>query len=231
MVMQKTNSSLAPDDATPDEQAPMAMSFDEIGGSVKNLWKTVPAIDFMYGNAPTDLTRPAQQRRKVQRVKKGLVATKPNELVRGEIEQTETDKQVARMKGELKKRGKINFWEFVVDPDRNVGYTRTIENIFHSSFLIKDMYAKLDLRSKPPMFEYTDPHTANGVANGMRGEMPENSQIILGFDVKTWKKMIHQYNITSCLLPPMKRTPTKSGARDENLERLKQFEAEMDLSE
>lgn len=225
-VMEKTQSqrhTQASSDGD-DNPTPMSMSLAEIGASVKSLFKTVPVLDFMYGNAPVESDAPAQARRKAPRVKKGDIATKPAELVRGEIEQTETDKQVARMKRELNRAGEINFWEFVVDPDDGLGYTRTVENIFHSSFLIKDRYAHLDLSQDPPIFKYTDPAPDGG---GKASEPEESSQIVLGFDMKSWKKVREEFGITEPFLPAMKRTPMKG---DEELQRLRELE-EMDESE
>lgn len=196
------------------------INFTEIGGSLYNLWRTVPGVDFMYGNAPSDEARPARQRRKPVRVRKGLVTDKPSQLERGDVEQTETDKQVAKMRAELRRRRTVNFWHFVVDPDENLGFTRTIENIFHSSFLIKDMFAKLDMRKDPPILEYTDPSAAGGEGGGE--SMTENSQVIMGVDRNMWKGVISKYQIKRAMVSPMKATNEE---HDENLERLEALAA------
>ncbi len=218
---QKAKTSLAPD----EENAPMVINFHEIGESVQNNWKTVPMVDFMLGNEPSEETESVPQRRKPQRVKKGLVVTKPKEVVSGETDLTETDKLVRRMKRELRKQGKINFWDFVVDPDEDVGYARTVENIFHFSFLIKDMNAILDLRSQPPTVEYSDPQSDN-MANGA-----PKSEIILSFDFEAWKNVIHKYKIRSCLLLRTKKKVSKSRAGDERPKPTQQTEVEMQKSE
>lgn len=225
MVMQKTSANRNNDVAALDsdsDSGPVAMSFSEIGESVWNRWKTVPGIDFMYGNAPTDDPRPMMQRKKAKRAKKGTLTTKPNELREGDVEQTETDRQVAEMKTHLKRRGKINYWKFVVDPDDETGYTRSIENIFHSSFLIKDMYAKLDLRSEPPMFEFTDPNSKRARTSSSQA-FAQNSQFIMGFDRQKWKKVISEYSIKRCVLPANRNVDQIT--HDENLDRLRQMEA------
>lgn len=226
-VMEKTQSqrqTQADADGADDEPAAaMAMSLAEIGTSVKSLFRTLPAVDFMYGNEPEEADAPARSRKRAARVRKGDVATKPAELVQGEIEQTETDKQVARMKRELKRAGEVNFWTFVVDPEEGTGYTRTIENVFHASFLIKDRYAHLDLSCEPPMLKYTDPAAEGGAEGAKEGE--DTAQVVMGVDMKTWREVRERFDITEPFLPPMKRTPTKSARADRELQRLRALEA------
>ena len=51
---------------------------------------------------------------------------------------TKRVEQIDQVLGQ-KKNG-LDFWQLVYDPD----YGKTIENIFHTSFLLKDGHAKLD---------------------------------------------------------------------------------------
>lgn len=54
--------------------------------------------------------------------------------------ESETSKRVEHIFSLLQKTGKINFWKFVADP---TSFGRTVENIFHFAFLIKDGYARI----------------------------------------------------------------------------------------
>lgn len=222
-ITQKTNDATAESGEAAPARTDGQINFVEIGGSLHKLWRTAPAVDFMYGNMPLgDESRTPKQRRKAVRVRKGLVTEKPSQLERGEFEQTETDKQVAKMRAALQEIETVNFWKFVVDPDENFGFTRTIENIFHTSFLIKDLFAKLDLRKDPPILEYTDPSAVvNGVGSGAGGG--ENSQFIMGVDRNTWKSMTTKYRIKRAMVSPMKPLISEG---DEGLARLEALQGE-----
>lgn len=198
-----TGQNVEDEDEEDDEK--VEFSFHKIGSRVYEVWRTVPMINFLYGNMHTTSETPAAKvRRRKERVTKGTETVKPAELERGEVEQTETDKQVTHMRQWLKRKGSVNFWDLVVDPTPSTGFTRTIENVFHSAFLIKDMYAQLDLNVDPPIITYTDPNAiASRVANGMA--TAENNQFVMGIDHSTYTDVISKYNITEALLPPMKR--------------------------
>lgn len=197
---------------------PSSMNFADLGESVWQRWKAVPSMDFMYGNAPVVSEEVAKARKKTIRVKKGAVVTKPNELRSEDVEQTETDKQVAEMKAELEKRGKLNYWVFVIDPD---SYSRSVESIFHSAFLVKDRYGKLDLVSEPPMIEYCDPNAQSDAA-GNTGGGEQTSQFIMGFDYGKWRDVTEKYGITKCMLPSKNRALNQNDAQ---MQRLRMLEA------
>ncbi len=198
------------DDDDEAEQQGIEFSFHQIGSRVFEVWRTVPAMDFLYGNMTTE-PPVARVRRQKEKVTKGTETVKPVELERGDVEQTETDKQVTHMRHWLKRQGSLNFWDMVVDPTPNTGFTRTIENVFHSAFLIKDMYAQLDLNVDPPIITYTDPNAiANGVANGTT--TAENNQFVMGIDYTRYQDVIKKYKITEAKLPPMKR-PSMNGTQ------------------
>lgn len=183
-----------------EDDEDIALNFYNIGRHVWSRWKRAPAMSFMYGNAPADESTKGMERKKPRRIKKGTNAVKPSEMHAAEMEQTETDKQVAEMKRELKKRGKCNFWKFVIDPNEQRGFTRSIENIFHSSFLIKENIALLDLQNeREPTIMYVERHANDGDGGGEG--VRKNAQHIMGFDMEEWQRVIHEFNITECVFP------------------------------
>lgn len=203
----------------PGESATV-LNFHDLGNSVWQCWLTIPSIDFMHGNGLVgEVTR--AEKKKVRRAKKGVIAVKPSELKSHEVEQTETDRQVAEMRKELAKRKQCNYWIFVIDPN---SYTRSIENVFHSSFLVKDTLAALDLKMEPPMIRYLDPEKRReaGAGDETGAAAQKHSQFILGFDRNVWHEVTNKYNIRRCLLPS-KPLPDRN---DVQLQRLRQLEAE-----
>lgn len=68
-------------------------------------------------------------------------ATRPKELTNFEEETESTTKDVARIleyvKRACSKDGRVHYFTFLVDPDPNNGFSHTVENMFHFSFLVK----------------------------------------------------------------------------------------------
>lgn len=173
----------------------------DLGGDMGRLFATAPTFYMLYGNSDV---KPKQRevKAKAKRAKKGTAAVKPAELEKEDIVETETDKQVAKMFRELRRLGSVNYWEFVIDPKC---FMRSIENTFHSSFLVKDGKAKLDLESDPPVISYLD--LVRAAENGDDALAVEkernavNSQYILRFDYRLWQEVVEKYSISECLLP------------------------------
>lgn len=197
----------------------LVIDFVKLGDSVAGRYRTVPSLDFMYGNEPKQATAPPLER-KTRQVKKGKNAVKPSELRMDEVEQTETDKQVAMMKKELQNRRQCNFWLFVIDPN---DFTRSVENVFHSSFLIKDSWAQLDLKKDPPLIKYREQQD-DDIPHG-RDDDVDNvgpSEYIMEFDRLVWKEMIEKYDIRQCILPRNR----DHHRNDERLQQMLQYESE-----
>eukprot|EP00178_Gracilaria_changii_P027922 TRINITY_DN931_c0_g1_i1.p5 TRINITY_DN931_c0_g1~~TRINITY_DN931_c0_g1_i1.p5 ORF type:complete len:336 (+),score=68.67 TRINITY_DN931_c0_g1_i1:1199-2206(+) len=212
-----------------DEQSQqISVNFLDIGRSVFDRWRTVHFPDTHFGNEPKEEVRKARERLKPDRIKTGGPATKPNQLKPTDLEETETDKQVAEMKRELQRRKRCNFWLFVIDPK---SFPRSVENVFHSSFLVKEKFASLDLKSEnEPMIRYLDPMAdeVDERAKQMNGNEEEinNSQFIMGFDRNMWQEMIRKHNIRRCLFPPKKRM-----SADAQLRQLQAYEEDGDIDE
>ena len=190
------------DSGEQEDDENIALNFYQIGRHVWSRWKRAPGLSFMYGNAPIDELPKGMERKKPRKIKTGAVAVKPSELLAAEMEQTETDKQVAEMKKELQRMGKCNFWKFVIDPNPRTGFTRSIENIFHSSFLIKEKIALLDLQNEDdPKISYQE-RSSDSAQNGDVGDVSRKSvQHVMGFDMEDWKRVIDQFGITDCIFP------------------------------
>lgn len=222
--MRRTRADAADDAGGEDDEftdGMLSINFIQLGASVRKCNKAVPAIDFMHGNAPVENVVPVAERKKAKRVQKGKITVKPHELKSDEVEQTETDRQVAEMKRELERRKQCNYWIFVIDPK---SFTRSIENLFHSSFLIKDRMAFLDLKVDPPVIRCMDArdrrHDQGGGDEG--GATERQSQFIMGFDRNVWKEMIGKYNIRKCILP----SKNAANGVDEQMRRLSEMQRE-----
>lgn len=178
------------------------LDFAKLGHSVWYCQRKVASVDFMLGNEPVENVTPVAERKKAKRVKKGAVAVKPDDLRSGEVQQTETDRQVAEMKRELAKRKQCNYWLFVIDPN---SFSRSIENIFHSSFLVKDRLASIDFKVEPPMIRYIDPRETEEGRGQVREGPQKQSEFIMSFSHNMYLEMIRKHQIRQCILPPKRR--------------------------
>jgi len=114
---------------------------------------------------------------------------------RGEEVQTE---EVSRIYQVLKRRFKENgnqplcFFTFVINPE---SFVLTIENVFHTSFLIRDQHALITQDANgSPMIAPDKPGTA--------GQQSSCKQIEVSFDVDTYKQCIEAFGISDCMIPP-----------------------------
>lgn len=208
-----------------EDKADLMINFVKLGDCVWQKYTTVPSLDFMHGNEPK-VQQTIPMERKTRQIKKGIKAVKPNEMRSDQVEQTETDKRVAMMKKELSVRKQCNFWHFVIDPD---DFTHSVENVFHSSFLIKDSWAQLDMKKDPPVLKYRDADAVAGDRGAAieSGDEISNSQYILEFDRGIWSEVISKYQIEKCFLPRMKERPPRD---DDTFQRIQGYDTDQSRS-
>ncbi|KAL9652500.1 hypothetical protein ABK040_000072 [Willaertia magna] len=138
-----------------DDDTITEIDWIKLGGDVTKFFKRTPTITFMHG--PIKAER--KERKKAERKKRSkddvTEEKEPEEYVNDGTKQDATTKKVEEMykslKKQVKKRKKekqdtiLNFSEVVVDPK---SFTKTIENIFYYSFLVKEGKASLSLDPK-----------------------------------------------------------------------------------
>jgi hypothetical protein len=66
----------------------------------------------------------------------------------GKDRESEATRRVRQIESTLEEHGKMNFWQFILDPD---SFSRSVENIFHFSFLIKDGRVSLQAENNSPV--------------------------------------------------------------------------------
>jgi hypothetical protein len=112
--------------------------------------------------------------------------------------ETETSKeQVDFMHYVLKKDEslKIPLLQFVLDP---ASFSRTVENLFHCAFLIKDNHASIDELDEHgmPLIKPLDKSSKEG-----SNTMPKK-QAVLSMDYDLWKRLCSKLNITKPFFSP-----------------------------
>uniref|UniRef100_A0A7E4V704 Non-structural maintenance of chromosomes element 4 n=1 Tax=Panagrellus redivivus TaxID=6233 RepID=A0A7E4V704_PANRE len=104
----------------------------------------------------------------------------------------------------LKEHGtdRINYYEFVVDPDC---FANTVENCFYVSFLLKDavFYLERANAESPPMLrKLTAGEKAAKQDMDQGGPPREKTQYANSMTYAKWRFLVQRYNITSAMLPP-----------------------------
>uniref|UniRef100_A0A7N4PUW7 Non-structural maintenance of chromosomes element 4 n=1 Tax=Sarcophilus harrisii TaxID=9305 RepID=A0A7N4PUW7_SARHA len=171
--------------------------------SVKFL-KWAPTFHFLFGSFKTDPPVP-KQRNERQRKKDKIEEERamPDELKKMEESQQEaTEKEVERILGLLQTYFReepetpISFFDFVIDPN---SFARTVENIFHVSFIIRDGFARIRLdQDKLPIIE--------PITQGNEESEQQNTQIrhqdVISLSYQDWKDLVRTFEISQPMISP-----------------------------
>ncbi|KII92185.1 hypothetical protein PLICRDRAFT_104315 [Plicaturopsis crispa FD-325 SS-3] len=187
-----------------DGDAPL--DWDKIGRKALAKSRRVPAMDFMLGPLSIEQKKRAPVKRsKLEKNKEE--ERKPQELKEEDIQrsQNETTKNVAGIEKLLgEENGPVNLFKFVVNPN---DFAQSVENIFYLSFLIRDGKCALetDEQGEPIIFTCEQP-SPEDYEGGLK-----KRQIVMEFDMATWKRAIEVFNITETKIPQRPPAKTKLG--------------------
>ncbi|XP_059215473.1 non-structural maintenance of chromosomes element 4 homolog A [Centropristis striata] len=165
-------------------------------------FRTAPSFHYMMGSFHAE-PPPPKQRIERQRKAPGKEAKRimPTQLKKMEgSHQEATEKEVERILGYLKSyyqddpTSPISYYEFVINPD---SFSRTVENIFHTSFLVRDGLARM----------YLDDDKLPCIAPVEEGEVEaggtqSRKQCIVSISPKTWKELIDAFDIRDTMIHP-----------------------------
>lgn len=165
-------------------------------------FRTAPSFHYMlgsfYAEPPPPKQRVERQRKAPSKEAKRIMPTQLKKM--DESHQEATEKEVERILGYLKSYYKddptspISYYEFVIDPN---SFSRTVENIFHTSFLIRDGLARMYLDSdKLPCLAPVEEDEVEAGGSSSR------KQCILSISPKTWKELIDAFDITETMIHP-----------------------------
>ncbi|KAG9344439.1 hypothetical protein JZ751_011109 [Albula glossodonta] len=126
-------------------------AWQRLGNKVQGCFRTAPSFHFMLGSF---LAEPPAPRQRVERQRKApskdVKRIMPTQLKKmEESHQEATEKEVERILAYLQQYHEddptlpISYFEFVVDPE---SFSRTVENIFHVSFLIREIIEAFDIK-------------------------------------------------------------------------------------
>ena len=195
-----------------DERDPLNNCDDNIALS---FWETVQkeatscisqaeTFHFLFGSfKPESAARKPRRnhRRKVQKMEEnGVMPTKLRKLdLSGNQEATE--KEVERILGLLQTYFRkypdtpVSYFEFVIDPN---SFSRTVENIFYVSFIIRDGFARIRLdQDRLPILE---PININLAGEGNDPSFHSRKQGVISLSLQDWKNIVAAFEISEAMI-------------------------------
>ncbi|KAK2530684.1 non-structural maintenance of chromosomes element 4 homolog A [Columba livia] len=179
-------------------------AWHKLGEETEKYFRRAPSFHYMLGSFKSE---PPVPRQRIERQKKAPGGQEkramPAQLKKmEESHQEATEKEVERILGLLQTHFKndpdtpISFFDLVIDPN---SFARTVENIFHVSFIIRDGFARLKLDDdKLPIIE---PSKDSEGRENDRGAGARN-QIVISLNQQEWKEIVETYEITEPMISP-----------------------------
>ncbi|CAL1702397.1 unnamed protein product [Somion occarium] len=198
------------DDAE-DDGAPL--DWEKVGRKVLAKSHRVPVMDFMLG--PLSIEQKKRNTVKRAKLEKNKAdEKKPQEITEDDItrSENETTKNVIVLEKLLEEilnesnpdeddAGKINLFKFIVNPN---DFGQSVENLFYLSFLIRDGKVAMETNEKgEPVIFITEQPTQEDYKEGLK-----KRQIVMEFDMTTWKRAIEVFNITESAIPQRPKQQT-----------------------
>lgn len=177
-------------------------AWDRVARRAESCFKTAPSFHYMMGSFHAEPPPPKQRIERQKRVpNKEAKRIMPTMLKKmDESHQEATEKEVERILGYLKSyyhddpTTPISYYEFVIDPS---SYSRTVENMFHTSFLIRDGLARMYLDdSKLPCIGPVEEESMEAGTSTMR------KQCVIKMNLKMWKEFIEAFDIRDTMIQP-----------------------------
>uniref|UniRef100_A0A8C8SI76 Non-structural maintenance of chromosomes element 4 n=1 Tax=Pelusios castaneus TaxID=367368 RepID=A0A8C8SI76_9SAUR len=175
-----------------------------LGAEAERYFRRAPSYHYMLGSFNAD---PPVPRQRIERQKRNAGAEEkramPAQLKKmEESHQEATEKEVERILGLLQTyfredpNAPISLFDFVIDPN---SFARTVENIFHVSFIIRDGFARIKLdQDRLPIIEPS--HEEEGRQNDQSAQV--RNQAIISLSHQDWKDIVETFEITEPMIPP-----------------------------
>ncbi|XP_019358480.1 PREDICTED: non-structural maintenance of chromosomes element 4 homolog A [Gavialis gangeticus] len=179
-------------------------AWHKLGAEAETYFRRAPSFHYMLGSFSADPPVPKQrierQKRKTGREERSAM---PAQLRRmEESHQEATEKEVERILGLLQTHFNndpeipISFFDFVIDPN---SFARTVENIFHVSFIIRDGFARIKLdQDRLPIIEPSNDN--EGRENDQNAQV--RHQAIISLSHQEWKDIVETFEITESMIDP-----------------------------
>uniref|UniRef100_A0A2R9B5W6 Non-structural maintenance of chromosomes element 4 n=1 Tax=Pan paniscus TaxID=9597 RepID=A0A2R9B5W6_PANPA len=196
------------DEDSPDFEFIVYDSWKITGRTAENTFNKTHTFHFLlgsiYGECPVPKPR-VDRPRKLPVIQEERAM--PAQLRRmEESHQEATEKEVERILGLLQTYFRedpdtpMSFFDFVVDPH---SFPRTVENIFHVSFIIRDGFARIRLdQDRLPVIE---PVSINEENEGFEHNTQVRNQGIIALSYRDWEEIVKTFEISEPVITPSQR--------------------------
>ncbi|KAK2726761.1 non-structural maintenance of chromosomes element 4 homolog A-like [Artemia franciscana] len=169
-------------------------------GSIGHIINRTHGLKSMIGTFELDaITPPVKERGKRQ---KQTIAPekKPEKTLGGTSTAKTTEEYVKHIFKNLKKVNRpVNYFEFLLDPK---SFARSVENIFHFSFLIRDTVAKIELDENGiPMIDLVPQEEKEALTT--QAVAAEPNQFVMSMDMDDWQDLITLFRVSKSMFPPL----------------------------
>ncbi|XP_062352316.1 non-structural maintenance of chromosomes element 4 homolog A isoform X1 [Cinclus cinclus] len=193
------------------EDAPGAFlpsdAWKTMGEEALKYFRRAPTFHYMMGSFKSEPPVPKQRIERQKKASRGKAErAMPAQLKKmEESHQEATEKEVERVLGILQTHFEndpntpISFFDFVIDPN---SFARTVENVFHVSFLIRDGLANIKMdEDELPIIEPVKP--SGGEEDSRAGA---RNQVVLSLDRKEWQEVIETFQIREAMITPLSQS-------------------------
>ncbi|KIM69113.1 hypothetical protein SCLCIDRAFT_1208540 [Scleroderma citrinum Foug A] len=195
------------DDSEMEVEEDRVLDWDKIGRKALAKSRRVPVTGYMLGPLLIEQKKRVlvkrQKQEKVQEEER-----RPQEIKEEDIKRSdnETTKNVLIIKDILESTGPINLFEFIVNPN---DFAQSVENLFYVSFLIRDGECAFEITDEgDPMIMLCEQPTFEDRMQGV-----QRQQIVMEFDMATWRRAIDVWNITTSKIPQRPPVRTQLGGK------------------
>ncbi|XP_001925740.1 non-structural maintenance of chromosomes element 4 homolog A [Sus scrofa] len=172
------------------------------GKTAENTFNKTHTFHFLLGSIQGEgpVPKPRIDRPKKARMIEEKQAM-PAELKRMEQSHQEaTEKEVERILGLLQTYFQedpdtpMSFFDFVVDPH---SFPRTVENIFHVSFIIRDGFARIRLdQDRLPVIEPVNINESDGIDQNTQ----IRNQAVIALSYREWEEIVKTFEISEAVI-------------------------------
>ncbi|MEE6486623.1 hypothetical protein FKM82_014652 [Ascaphus truei] len=177
-------------------------AWQKLGTEADKFFRRTPTFHYMLGSFNTEpvVRQKIERQRKNNKIEeKRAMPAQLNKM--DESHQEATEKEVERILGFLQTYFKedpdtpISFFDFVIDP---TSFARTVENIFHVSFIIRDGFARIKLdHDKLPIIE---PICQENDGKIDKDNQPRYQEVI-SLSHQDWKEIVEIFEIAEPMIP------------------------------
>ncbi|NWR45501.1 NSE4A protein, partial [Regulus satrapa] len=164
-------------------------AWQKVGEEALKYFRRAPTFHYMMGSFKSEPPVPKQRIERQKKASRGkAVRAMPAQLKKmEESHQEATEREVERILRILLTHSEndpdkpISFFDFVIDPN---SFARTVENIFHVSFIIRDGLARIKLNEDQlPIIEPLNPSGAEEEDS----RAAARNQVVISLDQKEWQ--------------------------------------------